>query len=166
MRDQVGRLRRLAVDLRSPGAAPALHLARAVVDAGTLAAGAVVAALPGYRTKGVTLHHRPNPRWPTCRCWPTSHASRGIAANLLESALRHTPSGGDVTVRAASAGSRVTLTVSDDGDGIPIEQLRAVFDLFHRVDPSRATTDGSGSGLGLTIARAIIADHGGTLEHQ
>jgi signal transduction histidine kinase len=53
--------------------------------------------------------------------------------------------------------------VADDGEGLPADQLEAVFARFHRVDPSRAAHDGSGAGLGLTIARAIVAGHGGTL---
>jgi signal transduction histidine kinase len=86
-----------------------------------------------------------------------------VLANLLDNALRHTPAGGHVKVAATRAGSAVTLTVTDDGEGIPTEQIGSVFDRFHRVDAARTSTDGSGSGLGLTIARAIIADHGGTL---
>jgi two-component system sensor histidine kinase BaeS len=163
MRDQVARLRRLAVDLRESSAADehALNFAPAVVDAETAAATAVAAASPRYRTKGVHLAHLSS----TASLPVTVDAERlqQVLANLLDNALRHTPAGGHVTVKAAAADSRVTVSVTDDGDGIPTDQLHAVFDRFHRIDPSRTTTDGSGSGLGLTIARAIVADHGGTL---
>jgi signal transduction histidine kinase len=86
-----------------------------------------------------------------------------VLSNLLDNALRHTPPGGHVRVAATASGATAVLTVADDGDGIPVDQVQAVFDRFHRVDPARASSDGSGSGLGLTIARAIITDHSGTL---
>jgi signal transduction histidine kinase len=54
------------------------------------------------------------------------------------------------------------VLVADTGEGIPADQLTGVFERFHRVDGSRRT-DGGGSGLGLTIARAIAVDHGGSL---
>ena len=57
----------------------------------------------------------------------------------------------------------VAISVCDNGDGIAADQLEAIFDRFRRADPSRAAVDGSGSGLGLTIARAIVRAHGGTL---
>jgi signal transduction histidine kinase len=87
-----------------------------------------------------------------------------VLSNLLDNALRHTPPAGQVRVAASRTGpSTVAITVADDGDGIPPDQVGSIFERFHRVDRSRASADGSGSGLGLTIARAIIADHGGTL---
>jgi signal transduction histidine kinase len=86
-----------------------------------------------------------------------------VLANLLDNALRHTPKGGRVDVAVSLAGSSVRFTVSDDGEGIPRDQLGWVFERFHRVDPSRVSSDGGGSGLGLTIARAIVTDHGGTI---
>ena len=55
------------------------------------------------------------------------------------------------------------IEVADTGEGIPVDQLEAIFTRFHRADLSRTSHDGSGAGLGLTIARAIIAGHGGTL---
>lgn len=64
---------------------------------------------------------------------------------------------------APAPDGQIQFTVSDDGEGIPPDQLDAIFDRFHRVDGARTSSDGSGSGLGLTIARAITADHGGTL---
>jgi signal transduction histidine kinase len=53
--------------------------------------------------------------------------------------------------------------VTDDGSGIPVDQLETIFERFHRADRARTDTGGTGSGLGLTIARAIVHAHGGTL---
>jgi signal transduction histidine kinase len=163
MRRQVARLRRLATDLRESAAADehALHLAPVDLDAAQVAADAVAAATPRYRTKGVELTLASAPGELRVNADPERLGQ--VLSNLLDNALRHTPSGGHVRVAAAVSGATAVLTVADDGDGIPVDQVQAVFDRFHRVDPSRASNDGSGSGLGLTIARAIISDHGGTL---
>ncbi len=166
MRGQVARLRRLAADLRESAAADehALHLNPVVLDLTTAAADAVAAASPRYLAKGVGLILVPGPTG----LQVSADAERlgQVLANLLDNALRHTPPGGHVRVATESARPRAIITVSDDGDGIPTDQLGSVFERFHRVDRSRATTDGSGSGLGLTIARAIVTDHGGSLTAQ
>lgn len=84
--------------------------------------------------------------------------------NLVANALRHTPQGGTVSVRAASADGNIVLTVDDTGPGIPPEHLERVFDRFYKVDESRTGTEmPSGSGLGLSIVRAIVVRHGGTV---
>lgn len=84
--------------------------------------------------------------------------------NLVANAIRHTPIGGTVLVRAAAAPAGTTLTVEDTGPGIPPEHLERVFDRFYKVDESRTGTDTpSGSGLGLSIVRAIVVRHGGTV---
>jgi len=163
MRRQVARLRRLATDLRESAAADehALHLAPVDLDAAQVAADAVAATTPRYRMKGVELTLAPAPGRLRVNADPERLGQ--VLSNLLDNALRHTPPGGHVRVAATAYGAMAVLTVADDGDGIPVDQVQAVFDRFHRVDPARASSDGSGSGLGLTIARAIITDHGGTL---
>jgi two-component system, OmpR family, sensor histidine kinase BaeS len=163
MRGQVARLRRLATDLRESAAADehALHLNLVPLDAGAAAMDAVAAATPRYRAKGVELTFEPVPGALPVAADPERLGQ--VLSNLLDNALRHTPPGGHVHVAAAPVGATAVLSVTDDGDGIPVDQLHAVFDRFHRVDPARASSDGSGSGLGLTIARAIVTDHGGTL---
>jgi signal transduction histidine kinase len=84
--------------------------------------------------------------------------------NLAANAIRHTPSGGRVTLRAEPADGRVRLIIRDTGPGIPPEHLPRVFDRFYKVDASRAgTTVPSGSGLGLSIVQAIIERHAGTV---
>lgn len=163
MRGQVGRLRRLATDLRESAAADehALHLAPIKLDATAVAADAVAAATPRYLLKPVALDLVPGPTDLTVHADPERLGQ--VLAILLDNALRHTPTGGHVRVSTARTGSTINVTVTDDGEGIPADQLGAVFSRFHRVDPARTSTDGSGSGLGLTIARAIVTDHGGTL---
>jgi signal transduction histidine kinase len=84
--------------------------------------------------------------------------------NLVANAVRHTPPGGTVSIRATGSADAVTLAVEDTGPGIPSEHLPRVFDRFYKADESRAGTDTpSGSGLGLSIVRAIVTRHGGTI---
>ena len=84
--------------------------------------------------------------------------------NLAANAIRHTPEGGIVRLSAAPADGGVRITVRDTGPGIPAEHLPRVFDRFYKVDAARAgTAVPSGSGLGLSIVRAIIERHGGTV---
>jgi len=84
--------------------------------------------------------------------------------NLVANAIRHTPAGGRVTVSAEGRDAGVHLAVEDTGPGIPPEHLPRIFDRFYKVDTSRTGTDTpSGSGLGLSIVRAIVERHGGTI---
>ena len=106
-----------------------------------------------------------------------------VITNLLDNALKHTPSGGRVTVEAeevreaqalraiepaldsAVSLPAVVVTVSDTGCGIPPEELSRIFERFYQVDKSRASGK-SGVGLGLAIAQEIVAAHGGRIAVQ
>lgn len=85
--------------------------------------------------------------------------------NLAANALRHAPPGTSVSLRAARSGATVTVSVTDEGPGIPVEHLAHVFDRFYKVDQARAAESGSGggSGLGLSIVKAIVERHGATI---
>ena len=84
--------------------------------------------------------------------------------NVAANAIRHTPAGGRVVLRAAPGDGGVHISVRDSGQGIPPEHLPRVFDRFYKVDASRANTAvPSGSGLGLSIVRAIVETHGGAV---
>jgi signal transduction histidine kinase len=83
-----------------------------------------------------------------------------IGRILVENALVHTPPGTRVRVAADTEGRRATLTVADDGPGIPSEATRQVFERFFRLDGARA----SGSGLGLAIARELAEVMDGRIE--
>ena len=85
-----------------------------------------------------------------------------VAVNLVDNALRHTPSGGTVTVQVQREGTDAVLRVCDTGVGIPFTDLPRVFERFYVVDRSRAR-EHSGTGLGLAIARHLVESHGGTL---
>lgn len=83
---------------------------------------------------------------------------RGVIANLLSNAIRHTPAGGTVRVGLSRRGNLIVATVADTGEGIPPELLPYVFERFVKGAGS------TGSGLGLAIAHDIAAAHGGKLE--
>ena len=163
MRDQINRLRRLATDVREVAAAEehALGLRLERIDARDIARAAVAAAAPRFSGKGVELVARLGEH--PCSVMGDAMRLQQVLANLLDNALRHTPVGGQVIVAVERAGSSVRLTVKDTGEGIPADQVGSVFERFHRVDPSRISTDGGGSGLGLTIARALVSDHSGSI---
>ena len=82
-------------------------------------------------------------------------------ANLVENAMRHTPSGARIELAIVLAAGRATLEVTDDGPGIPAEKRQDVLRQFHRLESSRTTP---GSGLGLAIVAAVAGRHHATLE--
>jgi signal transduction histidine kinase len=82
--------------------------------------------------------------------------------NLVSNAIRFTPAGGNINIRAGRRGERVTITVEDTGEGIPPEDIPHVFESFYRGDKSRSRATG-GAGLGLAIAHGIVQAHGGDI---
>lgn len=85
-----------------------------------------------------------------------------VISNLVANARVHTPPGTEVIISVAKDADEVVLTVADTGPGIPEDAIKHVFDRFYRTDPSRTRQSG-GSGLGLSIVKAIIQAHGGTV---
>ena len=85
-----------------------------------------------------------------------------VLVNLIDNALRHTPSGGSVTISVLQSEGAALLVVRDTGVGIPFNDLPHVFDRFYVVDRSRAR-DAGGTGLGLSIVKQIVEAHGGTV---
>jgi len=85
-----------------------------------------------------------------------------VLTNLLTNALRHTPAGGTVRLTARRVHDETTVSVADNGEGMTLEQLAHAFERFYRGDSAR-TREHSGSGIGLTISRALVDAHGGRL---
>jgi len=117
---------------------------------------------PAIRERGITLELDLAAGTPAIR----GDAARLEQAlqNLAANAIRHTPEGGRVILRAWPGDGGVRILVRDTGAGIPAQHLPRVFDRFYKVDAARAgTAVPSGSGLGLSIVRAIVERHGGTV---
>jgi signal transduction histidine kinase len=162
--DQTARLSRLVQDLEKVSRAeerqlvlhPHLQPLATVVER-------CIAAVQGrYRAHGVTVTAEDATSLPPVRIDDDRIAE--ALTNLLDNALRHTPTGGRVTVTLTSDEpqhpTQVRVTVADTGEGFVPDQAPLLFERFHR-GPQAAP--GSGSGLGLTIARAIAEAHGGSL---
>jgi two-component system phosphate regulon sensor histidine kinase PhoR len=94
--------------------------------------------------------------------WCDREAVSQILSNLLENALKYTPSGGRVTVGARPAGRFAEVYVRDTGIGIPAEELPRLFERFYRVDKARSRELG-GTGLGLAIVKHLVAAHNGSI---
>src|SRR6266545_177512 len=158
LHEQTARLRRLVddVDLVSRAEERRVDLRPAAVDLDALAAGAVRAVTAAFAAKGVTLRHTPAPA--PARAVADPDRVREILDNLLSNALRHTRAGGTVTIATAAG----TVAVSDTGDGVAAAHLPHLFERFYRADPARSRATG-GSGIVLTIARALARAHGGDL---
>lgn len=88
-----------------------------------------------------------------------------VFVNLIDNALRHTPSGGEVVVELDATGNDAILRVRDTGVGIPYRDLPHIFERFYVVDRSR-TRESGGAGLGLAIVKGIIDAHGGTISTE
>lgn len=88
-----------------------------------------------------------------------------IAANLLTNAVKFTPEGGHVEITARRVGQRVVIVVRDDGRGMSPDFLPFVFDSFRQADTSTRGAHG-GLGLGLSIVKQLVAEHGGTIRAE
>jgi signal transduction histidine kinase len=88
---------------------------------------------------------------------------RQVFANLLDNAIKYTPAGGSVTIRARSAGSRTVVEFQDTGVGIPAEEQSRIWERLYRGDKSRSQR---GLGLGLSLVKAVVEAHGGHVSVQ
>lgn len=163
--DETGRLQRLIDDLQelSRVEAGSIPLQPRLVLPGRLVEASVARLAPQFAEKQVTLHTDVPDGLPAA-CADEGRTVQ-VLTNLLSNALRHTPPGGVVTVSARPAGPLVLLEVRDTGSGIPPEHLPHVFDRFYRADPARSRGLG-GSGIGLTIARALVEAQGGQIRAE
>lgn len=90
---------------------------------------------------------------------------RWIVNNLVGNALRHTPSGGSITLTLRATSDELVLAVRDTGEGIPVDRQPRIFEKFHQVDEGRGSRAGS-VGLGLAIVRDIVRLYEGTISLQ
>ena len=119
-----------------------------------LAADCVRAARTMAATRGITLGFEPDGEMPI-------HADealvRRLAMNLLDNAIKYTPSGGKINVTCARSGGEYTLTVRDSGPGIPAEAREKIFERFFRLDPARSASPLSNSPISSEVAKPAEA---------
>ncbi len=162
LHDEAGRLRRLVDDLQELSRVEARQVSLAVRP---IAPSAVVEAAisrlgTSFEDKGLALRTKVPPSLPKVLADPDRSVQ--ILTNLLGNALRYTPSGGTVDVTAEVADGAVTFHVQDTGIGFAPELRDRLFERFYRVDKSRSRALG-GSGIGLTIAKALVEAMGGRI---
>jgi two-component system OmpR family sensor kinase len=88
-----------------------------------------------------------------------------VMVNLIGNAISYTPAGGEIVVGVSKSQNLARLTISDNGPGIPAQDLPFIFERFYRAEKSRTRSrDGKGFGLGLSIAYWIVNNHGGKIE--
>jgi signal transduction histidine kinase len=132
-----------------------MKLARQLVDLRTLLD--EVEELYAYvaeEKKIVVLKEYPAP----CEAWVDPGRVRQVFANLLDNALKYTPEGGQVKIRAYPDGSRVVVQFCDSGMGIPPDEQGKIWERLYRGDKSRSQR---GLGLGLSLVKAVVQAHGG-----
>ncbi len=138
--------------------APNRAFSRQKVDLASLVGGVADGLMPLYKQKGVSLVCQLAPE----HAWCHAPSLEKAVANLLRNALAYTPAGGQVSVGLRVLADAVVIEVTDTGAGIPADQIPRIFDRFHRGGRSADAHDG-GSGLGLSIVKAVMEEHRGSL---
>jgi signal transduction histidine kinase len=165
LHEEILRINRMVADLERLAhlEGDTTRLSHTLTDLSVLAAGIVLNHEPQFREKGVGLKFVPcageGKRVPLV-VDPDKLSQAAI--NLLSNALKYTPAGGTVEVRLDARSSETEISVVDTGFGIDAKDLPHVFERFYRADDSRSRATG-GAGIGLSISKAIVEAHGGTL---
>jgi PAS domain S-box-containing protein len=155
------RLLRLVEDLllKAQDAAGAITLDRIEVDITAVVEHCIQAGIPVATARGIALAHE------TEKLEPVSADPVRIGQvidNLVSNALKFTPAGGRVDVRAFAHGAGVRIEVADTGVGIPEDEQERLFERFYRTAQAQSAAV-PGAGLGLSIAKAIVEGHGGAI---
>jgi signal transduction histidine kinase len=160
---QVERLERLVADLATLHDVEAgeVVLEIAPTDVAALARSGVAAVQARFAEKGVALTCAA-PQAGACALVDPVRVGQ-VLENLLDNALRHTPAGGRVDVAVRATAEDVRVEVHDTGPGVPEREREAVFRRLYRGDPARGAAAGVGSGVGLTIAKALVERQGGAI---
>jgi two-component system phosphate regulon sensor histidine kinase PhoR len=160
IKSEVDRMVQLVEDLLELARAESgkLRLRRENVDLASVGNNIVKTFEPRAQQLGVQLHFRSE----AARIDGDPDRLAQVFVNLIENALRHTPTGGTVDVSVVPQNGAASLVVRDTGVGIPYNDLPHIFERFYVVDRSR-TRDSAGTGLGLSIVKQIVEAHGGTI---
>lgn len=165
LHDEAGRLRRLVDDLQELSRAEArqITLAMRPTDPSQIAQTAIDRFAAAFTDKGLEFRSEVSPHLP--RVQADADRAVQILSNLLSNALRYTPAPGCVELKVRSSDAVVEFSVHDSGVGISAENLPHVFERFYRVDRSRSRALG-GSGIGLTIAKALVEGMSGRIRAE
>ncbi len=168
--DEAGQMHRLVLDLLDLARLDAgtLDLRRAPVDLPGLLRNIAEKFTPQVRAAGVSIRVE-SPDLPAV----TGDGDRlaQVFSNLVDNALKHTPAGGSITMRARltgpstgpGTGTGIQVDVVDTGVGIPSQALPHIFERFYQADPARPGGEKHGTGLGLAIVNEIVWAHGGKI---
>ena len=161
--DEAGRMHRMALDLLDLARfeAGTADLKMSSVDMGPLLRGVIEKFALQAQKAGVNLQMDVPSDLPLLIGDGDRLAQ--VFTNLVDNALKYTPTKGHVTLSAANVGNEMELSITDTGEGVPDEALPHLFDRFYQVDPSRAGGEKHGAGLGLAIVQEITQAHGGRI---
>ena len=162
IREEAGRLEHLVDDLRTLSMADAgeLKLAIRLYPPEKIIKATQKTYSHQAQQKGISLRTEIAGHLPEIEIDPDR--IREVFNNIIENALRYTPTGGNITLSARLIQNVVDMRVQDSGPGVPAEQLEAIFERFYRTEMSRSR-DAGGSGLGFAIAKSIVEKHNGRI---
>lgn len=162
--EEVRRLSRLSEDLSTLSRAEEgrLGLSREQVDLSTVVRAAAERLRPQAEDAGIALTVSVGQEELLARVDPDRIAQ--VVTNLIGNSIRATPAGGELRVSCTGEDGQAVIEVSDTGEGLAEVELERVFERFYRVPVRRVAEHDTGSGIGLTIARGIMREHGGDLK--
>ena len=159
---EVQRLRRLVADMQQMSSLESgqIKLDLAPLDMYELVGETLAVLMPECEEAGISIYNKIAPNTPLVLA--DSDRIAQVLLNLLDNARRHTPRGGTITVSTQQEKNMLKVSIADTGIGIDAKDLPHIFERFYRADRSRTGATG-GSGLGLSIVKAITTAHKGTI---